>query len=86
MLQREKVIIVELADIKKSLSESTDEELVAMLSGIRNSRRTPKVNPTKPKPVRAAQTAKSEPSLDALLNGMTKDQIAQLMLALGGGK
>jgi len=77
---------VELADIKKSLSESTDEELVAMLSGIRNSRRTPKVNPTKPKPVRAAQTAKSEPSLDALLNGMTKDQIAQLMLALGGGK
>lgn len=77
---------MELADIKKSLSESTDEELVAMLSGIRNSRRTPKVNPTKPKPVRAAQTAKSEPSLDALLNGMTKDQIAQLMLALGGGK
>jgi len=77
---------VELADIKKSLSESTDEELVAMLSGIRNSRRTPKANPTKPRPAKVAKPAKSEPSLDALLNGMTKDQIEKLMLALGGGK
>jgi hypothetical protein len=75
---------VELSDITKSLSECTDEELHAMLIGIRNSRRTPKSKPvSKPRAARGVK-AKKEASIESLLGSMNKDQIELLLKSLGG--
>ena len=75
---------MELADIKKSLSECSDEELRAMLSGIRTSRRTAK--PRAEVQVKRTTTpkAKTEVSVETLTNNMSKEQILQLLAAMGG--
>lgn len=75
---------MELSDITKSLSECTEEELHAMLIGIRNSRRTSKSKPvSKPRAAREVK-AKKEASIESLLGSMNKDQIELLLKSLGG--
>lgn len=79
---------MELADIKPSLSELSDEELRDLLMNIRQNRRISKANPTKEKKAAKPRVAKAKPevSLEQLLATMSPEQIAAAMAQLGGKK
>ena len=72
---------MELSDLKETISNLNDEELMNLIRGIRSSRRT-----TKPKPdakPRAVSTKKENPvSFDALIGSMSPEQMEQLINAL----
>jgi hypothetical protein len=78
---------MELQDIKKSLSELSEEELRDLLAGIRTSRRTAKPRTSLRKSERASAKsakAKSEVSIDALLGALSPEQLLKLMSEMGG--
>ena len=70
---------MELSDIKKSISDLPDDELMSLIRDIRTSRRTPKattvVKQSKTKSTKAANPV----STDALIAGMTPEQIDALI-------
>ena len=68
---------MELADLKKSISEMTDDELRSLLLEVRQNRRTSKHAPP-------ATKAKSELSMDALMGALTPEQAAILLKKMGG--
>jgi hypothetical protein len=71
---------VELSDIKKSVSNCSDEELRSMLMEIRQSRRTSKRAPAQAR----VGKARPEASVDALMSAMSPEQIAMLLKQMGG--
>lgn len=76
---------MELSEMKQSLSEMSEEDLRKLLLDIRGSRRTAKAKPEKATSTRIAKPkASKEVSFDALLNGLSADQVLQLMKSLEG--
>lgn len=79
--------MMELLDIKASVSDMDDEELRELLISIRQSRRTTKANLHKAKKTTTKKRAakpKPEASFDQLLNGMKADDIKKVLKQLGG--
>lgn len=73
---------MELNDLKKSISDCTEEELMQLIKGIRTSRRTPKATTTtKPKTTKS-KTA-NPVSDEALLAGLSPEQVEVLLKQLG---
>ena len=74
---------MDLNDLKKSISDCTEDELMQLIKGIRTSRRTPKATTTtKPK---TAKTKTATPvSNEALLAGLSPEQVAILIKQLEG--
>ena len=75
---------MELRDIKKSLSDMSEDELYAQLSTIRSSRRISKKPPA---PVKKAAAVKKEVptvSADNIIKTMSPDQAAALLKMMGG--
>ena len=66
---------MDLADLKKSVSEMSDEELLALLAEIRSRRKTP-----------VTKKAKAPATIDvtALLGGMSAGDLEELADALEG--
>lgn len=76
---------MELRNIKKSLSECSEEELREMLTHTRNERRTSKPKPTANKQrARVASKPKTEVSVNTLVDSMTPEQILLLLQKMGG--
>lgn len=73
---------MQLSDLRKSISDMTEEELRQELLAIRSSRRISKKPPTATKA--KAPTQKSEASTDTLINALSPEQIAQLLKNMGG--
>ncbi len=77
---------MELSDIKKSISDLSDNELMSLIRDIRTSRRTPKAT-TVVKQSKTKSAKQTNPvSTDALLAGMTQEQIDTLINQLEGTK
>lgn len=77
---------MELSDIKKSLSNLSEQELMNLIRDIRTSRRTPKAT-TVVKQSKTKSAKQANPvSTDALLAGMTQEQIDILINQLEGIK
>jgi hypothetical protein len=76
---------MEIADLKKSISEMSDEELFSLFRDIRASRRQ---SPGKKSVKKADQAAKREKKLDididSLLAGMTPSMRTALLKKIGG--
>jgi hypothetical protein len=72
---------MELESLKKSLVDLDDNELRALLTDIRTSRRTSKKPPAS---VKKAKEPKGEASADALINSLTTAQVEQMLALLGG--
>ncbi len=72
---------MDLADLKTTISNLNDEELLNLIRDIRTRRRTAKPKPNaKPK---SAPARKANPvSFDALLGSMSPDQLEQLINTL----
>lgn len=66
---------MELADLKKSITELNEEELHALLSSIRSNRRVSK----RPTAVAKTATSKSEVSTKTLLDNINPEQAAMLL-------
>jgi regulator of replication initiation timing len=64
---------VELQDIRKSISEMTEEEIRAELGAIRANRRISK------RPQTEKKAPATEASTEALMNSMSLDQMQRLM-------
>lgn len=75
---------MDLNDLKTSISNLSDEDLMKVIRDIRTSRRTPKANSsTNIQKVKKATTKKENPvSLDALLASASPEQIASIIAAL----
>ena len=73
---------MELKDIQKSITDMTDDELRALLTGIRSSRRVAK----RPHTAKAISSSKPKPevSLSALIDGISASEAAALLKRLGG--
>lgn len=72
---------MELSDIRKSISEMSDEECRAELARIRTNRRISKRPPVAAKKAPSA-TAESSISTEALLNNATPDMAAKMLAML----
>lgn len=71
-----------LSDLKTSVSQLSDEELMKTLMGIRSNRRVSKAQPTQKKP-----SVNSKPtSMESILASASPDMIAQMIEALEGRK
>jgi len=71
---------MELKDVRKSITDMTDEEIRAELTGIRSNRRISK------KPPAALKKAKdngAEVKTETLMNAINKDQAALLLKMMG---
>jgi len=69
--------MAKIDDLKKSLSEMSDDELMEALKEVRSKRRTPARSKAKKK---KSQTI----NVKGLTKGMSADDIQQLLLDLGG--
>lgn len=72
--------MMDLNDLKSSISSLSDTELLDLIRNIRTSRRTPKATPTNNKP--KAAKASNPVSLDSLMNNLSPEQLAQLIETL----
>lgn len=71
---------MDLADLKTTVSNLSDEELLGLIKNIRSSRRVSKVsNSNKPK---ATTRKTSNISIDSMLRSIPADQLEQLINAL----
>ena len=68
-----------LRDLKKSISEMTDEELHDLLHKVRSSRVSSKKTVRESRSRKPAKTAKIPKQLESLLNGLTPDQVMALL-------
>lgn len=75
---------MELKDINKSISDMTDDDIRALLTSIRSSRRTSKKPPTAAK--KSASVTKSEVDTNTLLNSISAKDAEILLKMLGGSK
>jgi hypothetical protein len=73
---------MDLADLKTSVSNLSDEELMKTLMGIRANRRVSKAQPTQKKSSSPSKPA----SIESLLASASPDMIAQMIEALEKGK
>lgn len=73
---------MELKDLRKSVSEMSDDELRASLLAIRQNRRVSK----KPAPAARKTEIKAEADMSSLLAGITAEQAAELLKMMGGQK
>lgn len=75
---------MDLNDLKTSISNLSDDDLMKVIRDIRTSRRTPKANSSPNiQKVKKATTKKENPvSLDALLASASPEQIASIIAAL----
>ena len=71
---------MELSDLKKSVSELSEDELRILLSEIRANRRVSK----RPISVSKTATSKSEVSTKTLLDNISSDQAAMLLKLMEG--
>jgi hypothetical protein len=73
---------MELSNIRKSISEMTDDEVRAELLAIRTNRRISK----RPPQVERKSTVKAEVSTSSLLNNVNAEQAAMLLALLNKTK
>lgn len=73
---------MELADIRKSISEMSDEECRAELARIRTNRRISKRPPVAAKKATPSATATVSISTEALLSNATPDMAAKMLAML----
>jgi hypothetical protein len=73
-----------IENIKQSLSAMSQEQLIALLRDIRQSRRTPK-RTTAAKPQAKEKKAVSAASLDALLQNMSPEDLINILAELEKG-
>ncbi len=71
---------MDLADLKTTVSNLSDEELLGLIKNIRSSRRVSKVSKNN-KP-RATTRKTSDISIDSMLRSIPADQLEQLINAL----
>jgi len=71
---------VELADLKKSMTELGEDELHNLLSSIRANRRVSK----RPQAVAKSSAAKSEVSTKTLMDNLNPEQAAMLLAMMEG--
>lgn len=77
--------MAKLEDLKKSVSDLSDEELRVLLQTVRQSRRvTKKAAPTVAKKASAPKSA--GPSLEAMLNALSPEDKAKLVAQLQQGE
>ena len=69
---------MELNDIKTSISDMSDEDLIVFITKLRTSRATPKEAEKKKK----STPTKKEKSLSSLLGNLSPEQIAEVLAAL----
>ena len=70
---------MQLNDLKKSVSEMTDEELNALIMQTRASRRAPKKSPSK----KVTERRKEVASLNEMLENISGDALNDLLSKLG---
>jgi hypothetical protein len=78
---------VNLADLKNSVSELSEDELLALLTEIRSSRRAQKASNRKTSSSSGAKKpsgSSSGASLEALLGSLDSNQAAALLQKIGG--
>jgi hypothetical protein len=73
---------MDLTDLKNSISQLSDEQLMTTLMGIRANRRISKAQPTQ----RKSSTPSKPASIESLLASASPDMIAQMIEALEKGK
>ena len=75
-----------LADLKKSVSEMSEEELAALLVEVRSSRRAQKASNRKATGSNGAKKSASgaPASLEALIGSLDPTQLAALLQKIGG--
>lgn len=71
--------MAKIDDLKKSLSDMSDDELMEALKNVRSKRRTPAKKKTKKKKSQAI-------NVKGLTKNMSADDIAKLLEELGGGE
>ena len=75
-----------LSDLRASVSQLSDDELMAIIREIRTTRRTPKATNGKPKAAKA-KTMKAQPAIsDALLASIPQDKLDELIAQLEQSK
>jgi len=73
-----------LEDLRKSISEMSDEELHASLREVRQSRSTPKASGQRVKARSEANNVPTKASVNALLGALSPEEKAKLMKDLLG--
>lgn len=71
----------QIDDLKESISELDENQLMALLKDVRQNRRISK----KPQTVRKAQVEKSSTGIDAILDKMSDEDKQKLLEKLRGG-
>jgi hypothetical protein len=79
---------MDLSEIRKTLEDMSDEELMQTLQGVRQNRRTPAPRTQPTAKAKTSTPAKASMSLDALLASAKNDPAvkAALLAQLTGGK
>lgn len=74
-----------LDDLKKSVSDLSDDELQNLIRDIRVTRRTPVSKPKAASTIKSAKPVSQDLSLATLMAGMTKEQAEVLLKQLEKG-
>lgn len=77
---------MELQDLKKSISKLSDEEIRALLSGIRANRRVSKKPPAKSRSAAPRKVEGESMQMSTLINSLSKEQIAEFLAKMGDSK
>lgn len=76
---------MELADIRKSVLNMTEEELRSCLLAIRQSRRVTKKAPTNTSKKKVSTSGDSNASIEALIGSLSHEQVLQMLAKMEGG-